>query len=187
MIQNQIYTIADAVDSDLCHYLQEKLNEVRNMRRSRLDKIDKKILRGLQSDGRITNVELAKNVGISAPPCLRRVRALEDAGFIRGYHAEIDQSAMGYSVTVFALVKLNSQAENDLVSFEKHVSKLPMIREVHMLAGDVDFLLKIVAKDWDSYQDLLTHELTTAPGVSSVKSSLNIRTIKHEPGVPIDE
>jgi DNA-binding Lrp family transcriptional regulator len=157
------------------------------MRRAKLDKIDKNILRDLQHDGRITNVELARNVGISAPPCLRRVRALEEAGFIKSYHAKIDPAALGYTVTIFALVKLQSQAEKDLLEFEKHINSLDMVRECHMLAGDVDFLLKVVAKDWDSYQDFLTKKLTSAPNVISVKSSMTIRTAKDHPGVPIDD
>ncbi len=156
------------------------------MRRSKLDKIDKKILRDLQGNGRITNVELAKNVGISAPPCLRRVRALEDGGYIKSYHAHVNPSILGYGVTVFALVKLTSQAEKDLEAFEKKASDWPMVRECHMLAGDVDFMLKIVAKDWDNYQDFLTHQLTALENVTSVKSSLGIRSAKCEPGVPID-
>lgn len=157
------------------------------MRRSKLDKIDKKILRDLQQDGRITNVELSRRVGISAPPCLRRVRALETAGYIKSYHAKVDPAALGYGVTVFAMVKLTSQAEKDLSAFEKKVRELPIVRECHMLAGDVDFVLKIVAKDWDSYQQFLTHDLTTLPNVTSVKSSLAIRASKEEPGVPIDD
>ena len=157
------------------------------MRHAKLDKIDKKILQMLQADGRITNVDLAKEVGISAPPCLRRVRALEDAGFIKSYHAQIDPAVLGYSVTVFALVRLESQAEKDLEAFEKHMIELPMVRECHMLAGDVDFILKIAAKDWDAYQEFLSKELTSAPNVVSVKSSLGIRSAKNEPGVPIDQ
>ncbi|MGH1398093.1 MAG: Lrp/AsnC family transcriptional regulator [Alphaproteobacteria bacterium] len=156
------------------------------MRRSKLDKIDKKILRDLQSDGRITNVELAKNVGISAPPCLRRVRALEAAGYIQSYHAKVDPAILGYTVTIFALVKLTSQAEKDLEKFEAQVTEWPLVRECHMLAGDVDYMLKIVAKDWDLYQEFLTNELTAAPNVTSVKSSLAIRSGKQEPGVPIE-
>lgn len=156
------------------------------MRRSKLDKIDKKILRDLQSNGRITNVELAKNAGISAPPCLRRVRALEDRGYIKGYNAQIDASSLGYGVSVFALVKLKSQSEADLSGFEKQIDQWPMVRECHMLAGDVDFMLKIVAKDWDAYQDFLTHHLTAFPSVTSVKSSMCIRTAKHKPGVPVE-
>ncbi len=157
------------------------------MRGSRLDKIDKKILQNLQENGRMTNVELAKTVGISAPPCLRRVKTLEEQGFIKSYHAKVDRNVLGYSVTVFAMVKLTSQAEKDLVEFENHMRALPMVRECHMLAGDVDFVLKIVAKDWDAYQTFLSKELTSAPNVTSVKSSLCVRYSKEEPGVPIDQ
>jgi DNA-binding Lrp family transcriptional regulator len=157
------------------------------MRRAKLDKIDRKILENLQADGRMSNVDLAKNVGISAPPCLRRVRALEDKGFITSYHAKIDPSIMGYGVTVFAMVKLTSQAEKDLNAFEKQIKAWPMVRECYMLAGDVDYILKVVARDWDSYQEFLTHQLTAYPNVTSVKSSLTVRSAKDQPGVPIDE
>lgn len=135
----------------------------------------------------MSNVDLAKQVGISAPPCLRRVRALEEQGYIKSYHAKIDPVHMGFGVTVFALVKLTSQAEKDLSAFEKQINEWPMVREGHMLAGDVDFILKVVAKDWDSYQDFLTHKLTAAPNVTSVKSSLCIRSGKDLPGIPIEE
>ncbi|MGB4106996.1 MAG: Lrp/AsnC family transcriptional regulator [Alphaproteobacteria bacterium] len=157
------------------------------MRRSKLDKIDKKILRDLQGNGRMTNVELAKNVGISAPPCLRRVRALEEAGYIKSYHAHVSPTSLGYTVSVFAMVKLTSHAENELTKFEKQIREWPMVRECYMLAGEVDFILRIVARDWDSYQNFLTNELTKFANVTSVKSSLAIRSIKEDPGVPIDE
>lgn len=157
------------------------------MKRSRLDKIDKKILDILQKNGRITNVELASSVGISAPPCLRRVRALESADFIQSYHAKLNNVALGYGVTVFAMVKLVSQAEKDLKDFEAHISKMDMVRECYMLAGEVDFILKIVAKDWDAYQEFLTNELTSAPNVSTVKSSLAMRSAKQTQGVPVDQ
>lgn len=156
------------------------------MRGSKLDKIDRKILEHLQDDGRMSNVDLAKKVGISAPPCLRRVRALEEAGYIQSYHAKIDPAILGFGVIVFANVKLTSQAEADLEAFEQKMRDLPMVRECHMLAGDVDFILKIVAKDWDAYQAFLSKELTSAPNVTSVKSSLGIRTAKSQPGVPIE-
>ncbi len=156
------------------------------MQRVKLDLIDRRILKDLQEDGRITNVELARRAGISAPPCLRRVRALEEAGFIRGYHAEIDPAALGYTVTVFAQVGLDSQAEPDLKAFEDLVATWPEVRECHMLAGETDFLLKVVAVDWDSYQTFLTSRLTAAPNVSHVKSALAIRSSKMRPGVPID-
>jgi len=156
------------------------------MARIKLDKIDLKILRDLQSDGRITNVDLARNAGISPPPCLRRVRALEDTGCIRGYHADINPVALGFGVTVFAHVGLHSQAEADLVAFETLVESWPEVRECHMLAGETDFLLKIVSTDWDSYQRFLTSQLTAAPNVSVVKSALAIRSATNRPGVPID-
>ena len=157
------------------------------MRRIKLDRIDRRILRSLQADGRMTNVELSRRAGISAPPCLRRVRALEEAGIIRGYHADLAPEALGYSVTVFAQVGLASQAEADLKAFEQLVSTWPEVREAHMLTGEADFLLKIVAADWDSYQQFLSAKLTSAPNVSHVKSALTLRVSKDEPGIPISE
>ncbi len=156
------------------------------MRRVKLDRIDRRILRDLQENGRMTNVDLAKRAGISAPPCLRRVRALEEAGYILGYHAEIAPEVLGYGVTVFAHVGLSSQAEADLNQFEALAQSWPLVRECYMLAGETDFLLKVVAENWDAYQRFLTEELTAAPNVSSVKSSLSIRTAKWQAGVPID-
>jgi len=144
------------------------------------------ILAELQADGRMTNVELAKRVGISAPPCLRRVRTLEDAGYIKGYHAQVDARELGFEVQVFAMVGLQSQAENDLREFEQRCEGWPLVRECHMLNGEVDFILKCVAPDLSSFQSFLTGELLTAPNVGSVKTSLVIRGAKNEPGVPFD-
>jgi DNA-binding Lrp family transcriptional regulator len=152
-----------------------------------LDEIDLKILQRLQDDGRITNVELANSVGLTAPPCLRRMRALEDEGVINSYHAAIDPAKMGYTITVFAMVSLKSQAETDLQAFEEHVQKLPEVRECYMLNGEIDFILKVVAKDLQQFQSFLTSQLTAAPNVASVKTSLTIRSAKHLPGVPIQE
>ena len=152
----------------------------------KLDNVDRQILHDLQDDGRITNVELAKRAGISAPPCLRRMRVLEDAGVIKGYHADIDADLLGYSVNVFAFVGLTSQAEADLQEFEEMVSAWPQVRECHMLMGETDFVLKIVAHDWDDFQKFLTSKLTPAPNVSHVKTALSIRSAKRLPGVPID-
>ncbi|MGH7092018.1 MAG: Lrp/AsnC family transcriptional regulator [Stellaceae bacterium] len=149
--------------------------------------MDRDILGHLQDDGRMTNVELAQRVGISAPPCLRRVRALEQAGYIRGYHADLPAEPLGFAVTVFAQVGLASQAESDLQAFERLVASWPEVRESHMLAGETDFLLKIVATDWDSYQRFLSAKLTSAPNVSHVKSALMLRVSKFAPGVPLGE
>jgi len=156
------------------------------MRAARLDQTDWRILRELQANGRITNVELARRVGISPPPCLRRVRALEEAGFIRGYAALLDDRALGFDVTAFAMVGLHSQAEADLIAFEQHVRSLPIVRGCYMLSGEIDFMLKCVAPDLTAFQDFIIHELTAAPNVASVKTSLVIRTSKLEPGAPIE-
>lgn len=156
------------------------------MRRSKLDRIDKTILRNLQDNGRITNVELANRAGISAPPCLRRVRALEEQGYIRGYHADLDGELLGFDITVFAFVGLVSQAESDLVHFEEMAMHWPLVRECHMLQGDTDFLLKVVARDLESYNRFLTSELTAAPNVANVRSAMGIRTSKREYGVPVN-
>ena len=150
------------------------------------DRIDRQIMALLQQDGRMTNVELAERVGLTAPPCLRRVRALEEAGVIRGYHADLDAASLGYPITVFAMVSLRSQAEHDLAAFEQHVAAIPQVRECHMLNGEIDFILKIVAEDLRSFQEILTGHLTPAPNVASVKTSLTIRTAKSISGVPVD-
>ncbi|WP_113911910.1 Lrp/AsnC family transcriptional regulator [Roseovarius dicentrarchi] len=156
------------------------------MATTRLDPIDRKILAELQADGRMTNVELAKRVGISAPPCLRRVRTLEEAGFIRGYHADVDPRELGFEVQVFANVGLQSQAEADLSAFEARCRDWPLVRECHMLNGEVDFILKCVAPDLSTFQRFLTEELTAAANVASVKTALVIRDAKDQPGVPFE-
>ena len=152
---------------------------------SRLDDIDRNILRELQDNGRITNVELARRVGISAPPSLRRVRALEEAGYIKGYRARLDEKRLGYEVTVFAMVHLSSQAEADLAAFEAFVRKAPLVRECHMLSGEIDFILKCVAPDLRTFQAFVT-ELTSAPNVRNVKTSLTLRNSKDAPMVPLE-
>ena len=151
-----------------------------------LDPIDRKILAELQADGRMTNVELAKRVGISAPPCLRRVRSLEEEGYIKGYHAVVDARALGFEVQVFAMVGLHSQAKADLTAFEDQCRSWPLVRECHMLNGEVDFILKCVAPDLSSFQTFLTDVLLTTPNVESVKTSLVIQEAKDAPGVPFD-
>jgi DNA-binding Lrp family transcriptional regulator len=153
---------------------------------SKLDEIDRKILAELQADGRMTNVELAKRVGISAPPCLRRVRTLEEAGYIRGYHADVNPRELGFEVQVFAMVRLHSQAEADLGAFERRCKAWPLVRECHMLNGEIDFVLKCAAPDLSTFQNFLTGQLTAAENVASVKTSLVIRCAKDEPGVPFD-
>jgi len=150
-----------------------------------LDTIDRIILRELQDDGRITNVELARRVGISAPPCLRRVRSLEKAGYIKGYRALLDEKALGCEVIAFAMVHLVSQAEADLQAFEAYVRRQPLVRECWMLSGDIDFVLKCVAPNLSKFQALVT-DLTAAPRVLNVKTSLTLRNSKDAPMVPVE-
>jgi DNA-binding Lrp family transcriptional regulator len=149
-----------------------------------LDEIDRHILREVQADGRITNVELARRVGISPPPCLRRVRALEDAGYITGYRARLDPKRLGYEVTVFASVQLSSQADADLRSFEAFIRGESLVREAWMLSGDVDFVLKCVAADLATFQNFVSR-LTAAPNVRTVRTSLVLHSAKDEPAVPL--
>ena len=156
------------------------------MTRHKLDATDLKILAELQADGRMTNVDLAQKAGITAPPCLRRVRALEKAGYIRGYHADLDPAALGYEVTAFAFVGLSSQAEADLKAFEDNVRQWPQVRSCFMLSGEVDFVLRCVARNLSEFRSFVTDKLTAAKNVASVKTALAIRQSKDEPGIPIE-
>jgi DNA-binding Lrp family transcriptional regulator len=149
-----------------------------------LDEVDRQILAELQADGRMTNVELARRVGLSAPPCLRRVRRLEEEGIIRGYHADLDPVTLGYEITFFALVGLESQKEAVLTAFEGAVREWPEVRECHMIRGGGDFLLRLVARD-TAHENALTSRLTAAPEVARVQTLQTIRTAKDEAGVPV--
>lgn len=152
---------------------------------ARLDAIDWRILKELQADGRITNLALARRVGLSPPPCLRRVRALEEAGLIAGYTALLDEKALGFEVSGFAMVGLHNQAEGDLRAFENRILGWALVREAYMMAGETDYILKCVAPSLSVFQDFVLNELTAAPNVASVKTALAIRRAKREPGVPI--
>ncbi len=153
----------------------------------KLDRTDLKILRQLQADGRITNVELARRAGLSPAPCLRRVRALEEAGLIQGYRATLDATRLGYGIVLFALVGLASQAETELRAFEQLVRRWPLVRECHALSGDADYLLTCVAPDLETAQQFVIAELTAAPNVQSVRTMLTLKTVKAEPRVPLGE
>lgn len=150
-----------------------------------LDATDWRILKELQADGRITNLALAQKVGLSAPPCLRRVRVLEEAGLIQGYTVLLDEAALGFELTAYAMVGLHKQAEAELRAFENRVLAWPFVREAYMLSGEQDFMLKCVAPDLKSFQDFVLHALTSAPNVASVKTYLTIRRAKRKPGVPV--
>lgn len=150
-----------------------------------LDSIDRKILRELQRHGRISNVELASRIGLSAPPTLRRVQALEQEGYIAGYRAQLDARKLGYGVQLFAWVGLKSQSEQELKSFEALVAGWPLVREAYAISGEADFLLHCVGSDLDELQTFIIATLTAAPHVDSVKTTMIMRVSKHEPGVPL--
>ena len=150
-----------------------------------LDTIDWKILRELQANGRISNVKLAARVGLSPPPCLRRVRTLEKAGLIGGYRAILNAVQLGFEVELFAMVGLGSQSDAALKDFEARIKGWPMVREAYALSGEVDFILKCIARDLHTVQEFVINELTAAPNVDHVKTTLILRVAKYEPGLPI--
>jgi DNA-binding Lrp family transcriptional regulator len=150
-----------------------------------LDTIDWKILRELQRDGRITNVELASRVGLSPPPTLRRVQALEQAGFISGYRAQLNGEKLGYSIKLVALVGLKSQAQDEIAAFERRVKGWPIVRECYAMQGVADFMLVCMARDLPSMQSFVMGGLAKAPNVDSVKTSMILHVAKDEPEVPL--
>ncbi|MEM6762034.1 MAG: Lrp/AsnC family transcriptional regulator [Pseudomonadota bacterium] len=151
----------------------------------RLDAVDWKILDALQTNGRITNVELARRAGISAPPCLRRVRALEESGIIEGYRTLLDEKQLGFDLTAFAHVGLKNQTEAELVRFEDQLRGWSIVREAWMVSGEVDFVLFCITDTLRSFQTFVIETLTAAENVESVRTSLTIRQSKTEARVPI--
>jgi DNA-binding Lrp family transcriptional regulator len=152
----------------------------------RLDAIDRRILKELMQDGRLTNVTLAQRAGITPPPCLRRVRALEEAGYIVGYHAVVDEKLTGFPVTVLVSVALHNQADSDLRAFENSCLTWPLVRECYMMSGETDYHLKCVAPDLAAFEAFLRNELGATPNVASVKTAVTIRQAKRAPGVPLE-
>jgi DNA-binding Lrp family transcriptional regulator len=152
--------------------------------RHQLDVIDRHILQELQADGSLTNVELARRVGISAPPCLRRVKALEEAGLIRGYRALLDGRQLGFGVSCFAMVQLKSTARADIEAFETHLRASSAVRECWTLSGDIDLMLKCVFPNLEAFQEFVS-ELTSLPNLAAVRTALALAKVKDEPPVPI--
>lgn len=155
--------------------------------RAELDEIDIRILRELQNEGRITNVELSDRVGISAPPCLRRMRKLEEAGIIRGYRAMLNAASLGYDLVAFCMIGLGQQSEVHLRAFADKTLQWPIVRQSWMVSGESDFLLHCVATDLSRFQDFVIDELTAADNVDTVRSMLTIRQIKNEGPVELGE
>jgi len=145
-----------------------------------LDDIDWKILRELQNDGRMTNVELAERVGISAPPCLRRVRKLEESGIIQGYQAIIKGEAVGQDLVAFCSVGLKHQSDSELKAFAEKTKSWSLVRRAWMVSGESDFLLHCVAPNLNAFQTFVIDELTATPNVDSVRTALTIKPVKDE-------
>lgn len=148
------------------------------MFRADLDAIDIRILKELQADGRMTNVELARKAGISAPPCLRRVRKLEEAGIIEGYHALLNAPALGLDLVAFCMVGLKHQSEANLKAFAASTAGWPLVRQAWMVSGDSDFLLHCVAENLTRFQDFVIEVLTANEQVDTVRTMLTIRQVK---------
>ncbi len=153
--------------------------------RHHLDAIDRRILAELQEDGSITNVELARRVGISAPPCLRRVKALEEAGFIKGYRAILDSRQLGFGVSCFAMVQLKSTTKAEIDAFEARIRGWDAVRETWTLSGDIDLMLKCIFPNLEAFQAFVS-ELTALPNLASVRTALALSKMKDEPTIPFE-
>lgn len=150
-----------------------------------LDEIDLKILRELQEDARISNINLANRVGLSAAPCLRRVRALEQAGVVRKYVTLLDPVAVQLGVTVFVQISLDLQVERRLELFEKAIARRPEVVECYLMTGDADYLLRVVVRDVAAYEQFLKESLTRIEGVASIKSSFALKQVKYSTALPL--
>lgn len=152
-----------------------------------LDAIDRRILRALQADARISNVDLAAAVGLSPSPCLRRVRLLEEAGVIEGYRAALNRTAVGLGLTVFVGVKVERHTDHEAEAFRAAVADLPEVVSCHLVSGESDFLLQVVLPDLSHYERLLLDVLLKLPGVKDIRSTFAITTVKADGALPLAE
>ncbi len=150
-----------------------------------MDEIDRKIIAALQSDGKITVNELAETIGLSASPCARRVRLLEQAGIIKGYAAIIDQKKVGLPISAFASIKMERQREDALERFSKAVARWPEVVDCYLMTGQRDYLLRIVVKDLEAYEQFLADKLTRLDGVASIETSFALKQVKRSEVLPI--
>jgi len=150
-----------------------------------LDAIDRRILKALQDNARLRNNDLAAQVGLSASPCLRRVKNLEEAGVIRGYATLVDQKAVGLPVSIFISVTLERQAEQALEEFEANIRAWPEVMECYLMTGDADYLLRVVTADLAAYERFLMDKLTRVAGVASIKSSFSLKQIVYRTALPV--
>ena len=151
-----------------------------------LDGIDARILAELQRDGRMTITDLAERVGLSASPCLRRVRMLEEAGVITGYVAVVDQNRVGLEVNVFASIRLERQREEELERFNATVAQWPEVMECYLMTGTRDYLMRIVVGSLGEYERFIKDKLSRLDGVSSIESSFALSRVKHTTAVPVN-
>jgi len=156
------------------------------MPKRELDGYDRRILEALQQNGRLTNVELAEQIGLSPSPCLRRVRLLEEAGVIQGYEARLAPDEVGLGLTVFVGIKVERHHERDAAQFRKEVSALPEVIAAHLVSGESDFLLQVVVPDLRGYERFLLGTLLKLPGVKDIRSNFAIQTIKPQSPLPLD-
>ena len=150
-----------------------------------LDALDSKILAALQDDGRLSNVELADRVGLSPSPCLRRVKRLEEEGYIAGYKAKVDRRRLGLGMTIFVGVKVDGHRDINANAFQEVVRKLPEVVACHMVSGEADFLLEVVVADLMAYDEFLSRTLLAMPMVRDIRSNFAIRTVKSDGALPV--
>jgi len=150
-----------------------------------IDDIDKSILRGLQEDGRISNVRLAEAVGLSEAACLRRVRALEEGGLITGYTALVNAAGLGLTGNVFVEITLHQEQQRDLEAFERAVRGVPEVMECYLMTGQYDYLLRVVVADLEDFERIHRESITRLPGVSRVQTSFALRTVTKRTGFPV--
>jgi len=152
-----------------------------------LDRIDKRILVELQGNARISNQELADKVGLSPSPCLRRVRALEDSGLIKGYYTQLNASMLGLKLLALVQISMDRHTPDRFEQFEATIKSWPQVLECILITGQsADFQLKVLVKDMEEYQDFLLNRITRIPGVSDVHSSFVLRQVVSSTALPLD-
>jgi len=171
--------LRSAIASDLVIYW------LNLMLKSHLDEVDVQILGMLQDDGRITNADLAKKVGLSPPSVLQRVRTLEKLGLIRGYHALLDHERLGLKITALAMISLSLHQEQPIERFRRSIQDIPEVLECYHVSGEFDFLLKIVVKDIRSYEQLVREKLSKIKGIGQIRSSFVLATPKYTTQIPL--
>jgi DNA-binding Lrp family transcriptional regulator len=155
------------------------------MPKMEIDETDLRLLKTVQEDARLSNVELAERIGLSPSPCLRRLRRLEDDGIIKGYMTLLDQKAVGLPVNVFISVTLKEQSEHALDDFEGRIRHLPQVMECYLMTGTADYLLRVVTADLAAYEHFLKEHLTRIPVIASIQSSFALKQVSFRTALPL--